>query len=139
MAIGATMAAQQMGSFLSATMLSFWPVLLVLAGLAERLSQAKQASPYRGGLLIFVGILSQLAELIYAQIGMANSWPIGVIGGTLVHSVALLAGVNLDSLAVWVTFLPAAIILAGLLFLLSQMYENHGNVLRSTKTGAAHE
>lgn len=89
--------------------------------------------------MILVGILSQLADLIYTQIGIVNSWPIGVIGGTLVHSAALLAGVYLDSLAVWIGFLPAAIILAGLLFLLSQMYENHGNVLRSTKTGAAHE
>ena len=111
----------------------YWPMIVVLIGLIQvvrsRISPARQW----GTVLIPLGVLLQLAELSYSGLSAKGLWPILVIVERLWTMCALVVRLDAPTFPAWLTICPLGLVVAGLLLLPGQKWQNR----RANESGAA--
>ncbi len=111
----------------------YWPMILVLIGLIQVVRSRKSSTRQWGSVLMPLGVLLQLAELSYAGLSSKGLWPIFLIVERLWTMCALVVKLDAPTFPAWLTICPLSLVVAGLLFLPGQKWQNrHGS-----ETGAS--
>ncbi len=111
----------------------YWPMILVLIGLIQMVRS--RLSPVRqwGSVLVPLGALLQLAELSYAGLSAKGLWPLVLVVERVWTMCALVVRLDAPTFPAWLTICPLGLVVAGLLFLPGQKWQNR----RANESGAA--
>ncbi|MGH9702521.1 MAG: LiaF transmembrane domain-containing protein, partial [Candidatus Acidiferrales bacterium] len=111
---------------LSGNVFLYWPMLLVLVGIIQFFRSRSSAARQWGGALVPLGVLLQLAELSYSGLSTKGFWPILLVVERLWTMCALVVKLDVPAFPAWLTLCPLSLVVAGLIFLPGQKWQNRG-------------
>ena len=116
----------QTAILLSENTFLYWPMILVLAGIIQIFRSRNSAARQWGGVLVPLGVLLQLAELSYSGLSTKGLWPILLVVERLWTMCALVVRLDAPAFPAWLALCPLSLVVAGLIFLPVQKWQNHG-------------
>jgi len=104
----------------------YWPMILVLIGIIQIFRSRNSSARQWGSVLVPLGVLLQLAELSYSGLSTKGLWPILLIVERLWTMCALVVKLDVPTFPAWLTICPLSLVVAGLIFLPGQKWQNGG-------------